>query len=127
MRGAQSSSCGAIELPFSSHFPSFPFLPRQVSLTMDTFERQFESLDVQAEFVEQAMASSTASSTPADQVETLMQQIAEEHGLELQSALPSAARPAAAAAPAAAVPAMPAAPVPEAELERRLGELRGRG
>ena len=39
-----------------------------VSNNMDQFERQFENLDVQTEFVEQAMSSTTAATTPADEV-----------------------------------------------------------
>ena len=43
---------------------------------MDTFEHQFESLDVQTEFVESAMTNQTALSTPEDDVNLLMQQVA---------------------------------------------------
>jgi hypothetical protein len=39
---------------------------------MDQFERQFENLDVQTEFVEQAMSNTTASSTPAEVGTTTM-------------------------------------------------------
>ena len=63
-----------------------------VSRTMDQFERQFESLDVQSECVEQAMASQQALSTPAGEVNELMQQVADEHGLELGMDLPTAER-----------------------------------
>ena len=91
---------------------------------MDQFEKQFESLDVQSEFVQQAMSNSTAMATPEEEVDALMQQVAEEHGLELQSALPTAAmRP-------AAVPAGARAPVAAAaeasDLSQRLAELKGR-
>jgi charged multivesicular body protein 1 len=44
--------------------------------TMDTFERQFESLDVQTEFVESAMSNQAVLSTPEDDVNLLMQQVA---------------------------------------------------
>ena len=64
----------------------------QVSRTMDQFERQFESLDVQSECVEQAMASQQALSTPAGEVNELMQQVADEHGLELGMGMPTAER-----------------------------------
>lgn len=50
---------------------------------MDQFEKQFEDLDVQTEYVEQAMGQSTALTTPADQVDSLISQVAEEHGLAL--------------------------------------------
>ena len=57
---------------------------------MDLFEKQFENLDVQTEFVESAMGNTSALSTPPEEVATLMQQIADEHGLEFATDLPSA-------------------------------------
>ena len=50
---------------------------------MDQFEKQFEDLDVQAEYIENTMGQTTALTTPADQVDTLINQVAEEHGLEI--------------------------------------------
>lgn len=50
---------------------------------MDKFESQFEDLDVQTEYMEGAMAGTTSMTTPQNEVETLMQQVADEHGLEL--------------------------------------------
>jgi hypothetical protein len=44
-----------------------------VARTMDQFERQFENLDVQSEFVEQAMNNQAVLSTPEDDVNLLMQ------------------------------------------------------
>jgi len=90
----------------------------QVATTMDNFEKQFENLDVQSEFVEKAMGNTTAMSTPQDQVDALMMQIADEHGLEMSQALPDAnALP----TPAAAVPA-----APEDDLSNRLAALKAR-
>jgi charged multivesicular body protein 1 len=63
----------------------------KVSETMDMFEKQFENLDVRTEFVEQAMGNTTALSTPPEEVAGLMQQIADEHGLELSTDLPAVA------------------------------------
>lgn len=60
-----------------------------VSQTMETFERQFESLDVQSECVEAAMTSSMALSTPPDQVDALLMQVAEEHSLQLTLDMPA--------------------------------------
>lgn len=45
----------------------------KVAATMDQFEKQFENLDVQSEFVEQAMGNQAALSTPEDEVNLLMQ------------------------------------------------------
>ena len=63
----------------------------KVSETMDMFEKQFENLDVRTEFVEQAMGNTTALSTPPEEVAGLMQQIADEHGVELSTDLPAVA------------------------------------
>lgn len=55
---------------------------------MDKFESQFEDLDVQTEYMENSMGHTTALTTPQDQVEELMQQVAEENGLEMAMGLP---------------------------------------
>jgi charged multivesicular body protein 1 len=64
----------------------------QISLIMDKFENQFENLDVQTEYMESTMGNTTATMTPGDQVEELMQQVADENGLELQMDMPSAGK-----------------------------------
>lgn len=56
-------------------------------MVMDKFESQFEDLDVQTEYMEGAMAGTTTMTTPQNEVETLMQQVADEHGLELNQEL----------------------------------------
>jgi len=85
----------------------------QVSVTMDTFEKQFESLDVRTDFVERAMSNTTAMATPPDQVQELMQQVADEHGLEVQINMPRTST---------AVPASQAAN----DLTRRYEELKAK-
>ncbi|KAJ3042270.1 Charged multivesicular body protein 1a [Rhizophlyctis rosea] len=64
----------------------------QISMVMDKFEQQFEDLDVQTQYMETSMGQTTAQSTPQDQVEELMQQVADENGLELQMEMPGAAQ-----------------------------------
>ncbi|KAI8883255.1 hypothetical protein K501DRAFT_294777 [Backusella circina FSU 941] len=59
----------------------------KISMVMDTFESQFEDLDVQTETMEGAMAGTTTMNTPQDEVESLMHQVADEHGLELNETL----------------------------------------
>lgn len=54
---------------------------------MDKFESQFSDLDVQTSYMEDAMGSTTAVSTPQDQVDSLMRQMAEEANIELQQDL----------------------------------------
>lgn len=90
----------------------------KVSENMDTFERQFENLDVQTEFVEQAMGNTTAATTPPEDVARLMQEVADENGLEFASSMPEANQE-----------ALPEAPVAQKEgddLTNRLAALRAR-
>ena len=56
---------------------------------MDKFETQFSDLDVQTSYMEDAMSSTTAVSTPQDEVDALMKQTAEEANIELQHDLAS--------------------------------------
>lgn len=97
-----------------------------VSRTMDAFERSFESLDVQSQCVEAAMGSSAALSTPPDQVDALLTQVAEEHNLTLTLELPAASRVPAATAGAGAARAPAAAATAGDELSARLAELKAR-
>ena len=74
----------------------------RISQVMDQFEKQFEDMDVQSEFMENAMGQTTSLTTPASEVDSLIQQVADEHGLELgetmgaiPSGMPAMAQPAA--------------------------------
>jgi charged multivesicular body protein 1 len=57
---------------------------------MEKFESQFEDLDVQSSYMENAMGSTSAISTPQEQVDLLMQKIADEAGLQMTASLNSA-------------------------------------
>ncbi|KAM0930332.1 hypothetical protein ACQ4PT_001061 [Festuca glaucescens] len=93
---------------------------QKMSETMDNFERQFVNMEVQAEFMEGAMAGSTSLSTPETEVNSLMQQVADDYGLEVSVGLPQAA--------AHAIPAAKdKEKVDEDDLTRRLAELKARG
>lgn len=59
----------------------------KISMVMDKFESQFEDLDVQTAYMEGTVGTATASTTPQEQVDSLMQQVADEAGLELNSQL----------------------------------------
>ncbi|KAI7862761.1 Snf7 family [Spinellus fusiger] len=59
----------------------------KISMVMDRFESQFEDLDVQTEYMEGAMTGTTTLTTPQNEVETLMHQVADEHGLEMKHEL----------------------------------------
>ena len=52
----------------------------QVSMVMDKFEKQFEDLDVQTQTMENSMASSSVMTTPSEQVDQLIQEVAEQSG-----------------------------------------------
>jgi charged multivesicular body protein 1 len=86
---------------------------------MDEFEKQFEDLDVKSNYVENAINQTTTLSTPADEVETLIHQVADEHGLDIAGQFTSAT----------AVPLAPAASQfnvleEQDELSARLARLR---
>lgn len=92
---------------------------QKMSETMDSFEKQFVNMEVQAEFMESAMAGSTSLSTPEGEVNSLMQQVADDYGLEVSVGLPQPA--------AHAVPTKQQEKVDEDDLSRRLAELKARG
>jgi hypothetical protein len=60
---------------------------------MDKFESQFADLDVQTSYMEDTMQSTTAVSTPQDQIDLLMKQMADEANIELQHELGERALP----------------------------------
>lgn len=61
---------------------------------MDKFESQFADMDVQTSYMESTMSDTTAMATPQDQVDSLMLQVADEAGLEIQHGLGEAKVPA---------------------------------
>jgi charged multivesicular body protein 1 len=87
-------------------------------MVMDKFETQFEDMDVQADYMESAMNGANAMSTPQADVDDLLQQVAEEAGLELKHELGGAAIP----AEALPIPS-PAVREPD-QLMERLAKLR---
>jgi charged multivesicular body protein 1 len=89
--------------------------PEKISKVMDKFEEQFEQMDVHSEYVENAMNNTTAMSTPQDEVDTLMQQVADEAGLELKLNMGSASNK---------VPTGAAGVKEDDALAKRLEELR---
>ena len=61
----------------------------KVTKLMDDFERQFEHLDVQTQVMDEAMQGTTVLNMPEGQVDNLMQEVADEAGLELNMELSS--------------------------------------
>uniref|UniRef100_T1IYE4 Uncharacterized protein n=1 Tax=Strigamia maritima TaxID=126957 RepID=T1IYE4_STRMM len=60
---------------------------QKISAVMEKFETQFEDLDVRTSVVEKSMGTATTLSTPQDQVDKLIQQVADENGLEIMDQL----------------------------------------
>lgn len=50
---------------------------------MDKFEGQLEDVDVQTTMIEGSINNSTATTMPQDEVDTLINQVADENGIEL--------------------------------------------
>ncbi|XP_077982672.1 charged multivesicular body protein 1a-like [Glandiceps talaboti] len=60
---------------------------QKVSAVMEKFEKQFEDLDVHTSVLEDSMGTATTLTTPTDQVDDLIKQVAEEAGLEVMDQL----------------------------------------
>eukprot|EP00529_Nitzschia_sp_RCC80_P033933 CAMPEP_0113491080 /NCGR_PEP_ID=MMETSP0014_2-20120614/27374_1 /TAXON_ID=2857 /ORGANISM="Nitzschia sp." /LENGTH=207 /DNA_ID=CAMNT_0000384865 /DNA_START=252 /DNA_END=875 /DNA_ORIENTATION=- /assembly_acc=CAM_ASM_000159 len=95
----------------------------KISRLMDKFEQQFEDLDVKTQYMEGTMNATTATSTPAEQVDELIGQVADENNLELGEAFAQAG-PVGKKTPEVAQPATKENPVTD-DLEARLANLRG--
>eukprot|EP00760_Papus_ankaliazontas_P011360 PhM_4_TR14733/c0_g2_i1/m.66489/K12197/CHMP1, VPS46, DID2; charged multivesicular body protein 1 len=61
--------------------------PDQISRLMEKFESQFENMDVMTQCIDGAMSDATALTTPEDEVSSLMQQVADAHGLDVKQQL----------------------------------------
>jgi len=51
---------------------------------MDTFEKQFEELDIQSAVMEDSVKQANANTIKEDQVDNLMRQVADEHNLKME-------------------------------------------
>nr|GEW71992.1 ESCRT-related protein CHMP1B [Tanacetum cinerariifolium] len=92
----------------------------KMSESMDQFEKQFVNMEVQARFMESSMAGSTSLSMHEGEVNSLMQQVAEDYDLEVSVGLPKAVGRVVDGREKGAVEE-------EGDLGRRLVELRARG
>jgi len=88
----------------------------KIANLMDRFEREFENLDVQSQVMENTMADSSTLTTPQGDVDNLMQQVADEAGLELNLDLPQAQ--------STSIGASTQASTEQDELSQRLARLR---
>lgn len=93
---------------------------QKVDQIMAKFEKQFEDLDVRTGTMDQAMGAAMTLSTPTDQVEALIQQVAEENGLEVMDQLKDLKAPAASVASSSRNQEQ----AREDDLTRRLQDLR---
>lgn len=59
----------------------------RIAMVMDKFEKQFEDMDASTNYYESATSNVDALSTPQDQVDELMNQVADEAGLELRQGM----------------------------------------
>jgi len=91
---------------------------QKISRAMDAFEKQFETLDVTAEYMEGAIGQSTAMTTPEDQVLALMGQIRDEYNLGVGEQL-------GAASPTPGALRQPQASTAEDDLAARFARLKG--
>jgi charged multivesicular body protein 1 len=89
---------------------------------MDKFESQFSDLDVQTSYMESTMSDTTALTTPQDQVDTLISQVADENGLEISQKVGQGNVPA--ATPVAAVQEREGGLEEDGKLAERLRALR---
>ncbi|CAB9525205.1 ESCRT-related protein [Seminavis robusta] len=92
----------------------------EISKIMDKFEQQFEDLDVKTQYMEGTMNATTASTTPAEQVDSLISQVADANNLELGDAFAQAG-PVGKKVPQQGEAAQPVA---ADDLEARLANLR---
>uniref|UniRef100_A0A667ZM33 Charged multivesicular body protein 1B n=1 Tax=Myripristis murdjan TaxID=586833 RepID=A0A667ZM33_9TELE len=67
---------------------NFLRMSARISALMDKFEHQFETLDVQTAQMEDTMGNTTTLTTPQNEVDTLMHEMADEAGLDLNMELP---------------------------------------
>lgn len=89
----------------------------KISTLMDKFEQQFEDLDVQSSYMENTMSQTTTTAVPQGDVDSLLVQVADEAGLELNMELPTGPQ-------AASVGASTQVSQEQDELTQRLARLR---
>lgn len=65
--------------------------PEHISRLMETFETQFENVDVTSEYMQEAIGMSASSSTPESEVTELLQRVADTNGMDLKRMMASSA------------------------------------
>lgn len=59
----------------------------KITQVMDQFDKQFEDVEVGVSYMDESMSRGTVLTTPQDEVDSLIQSVADEHGLELEHAM----------------------------------------
>lgn len=90
--------------------------PVKISTVMDRFQTQFETLDFQTEVMSKEIDRSTGAAMREEDVNTMIQMVADEHGLQVGDQLGTA--------PLAAPATKAAASVEDDDLEARLAALK---
>jgi len=62
---------------------------QEISKVMDKVEEQFEDIDVHTQYMENSVSSAMAVSAPADDVSSLLRQVADAHHLKLNEGMTS--------------------------------------
>ena len=62
----------------------------KISATMEQFEKAFEDMDVKSKFMENSIDATTSMTTPPEEVDALLEQIAAANGLEVGNMLDNA-------------------------------------
>lgn len=88
-----------------------------ISLIMDKFEQQFEDLDASSSYYESATGNASSVDTPQEEVDLLLQQVADDAGIDMEHNLASA--------PSTKLPSVKTNEQVDDKLEERLRALRG--
>lgn len=100
--------------------------PEHISRLMDTFEQQFENVDVASEYMQEAIGASSASATPDSEVTELMQRVADQNGLDMKRLMNDGVAVPGQQLPAVAQPAQSSQNDPELEaMSKQLAALQG--
>jgi len=86
----------------------------KITEVMDKFDKQFEDVEVGVSYMDESMSRGTVLTTPQDEVDSLIQSVAEEHGLELAHEMGDVPR------------AEPEAAADQDDLAERLNRLRAK-
>eukprot|EP00796_Vickermania_ingenoplastis_P011923 gene11923-8204_t len=63
--------------------------PLKIAMTMDKFEKQMEDMDVNVDTMDSACQNTSASMLPEEAVNSLLQEVADEHAIDISDQLPT--------------------------------------